>query len=834
MASAGTASSCRTAHEVGVRSALMILLLGGAAALSGPARAEDQGGGAVATDVEAVTVTARKKEEKLLDVPVAATVLSKESIERYNVTDLTQLAVQTPGLIINTSPGGTSGSIVSIRGVEVLGPDYGSEQPIEVVVDGVPITRGHIISSGFFDDADIQVLKGPQSLYYGKDSPAGVIVIDSVTPGSTRQGYLRASYGINEEDPIIEGAATIPVTDHLSIRFGARVEDMFGGYVKAQARQLAVDPNPDPVFNGAPTPLPGALSSVYPQTKQILGRFTVAWTPSSNFDATLKMFASYNNQNSYAGDVTFVRCQSDHPQYTNLLTGQNYPDLNASCAYSRTNNDAGMPGPIASTYRYGSGNKYYNTEINYINSLTMNYRFDHMTLTSITGIYKMISPQMDNNDYTVFGETPDYSKESTFNISQELRLASNFAGPLNFTAGAFFEHQDSNFLNTNRIFLLGLYPVPGPYYGISNTVIVTDQNRDTDYSVFGELDWKILPNLELTGGARWTHSDKTDVQATPFNAFDAFLPAAFNPLSPGGAIYNLYNHNDNVSPEATLSWHPRRDVMLYADYKTGFLAGGIANPGVVSNYSPAYLAANHLPANTAEQQLVYQPETSRGFEVGAKASLLDGRLSGDFALYRYTYDNLQVSTFHPATTTFTIGNAASSLDEGVELSANYAVTDALAIHTAIEYAYLKFLRYPIAPCYVAESATLCPNGSQNLNGRRFGPAPLTINLGGAYHRPLTPNLNLGLNADVTSFSISPDSIQTSLQPGTATGAHVLLNAALRIYPTDGKWEFAVLGTNLTDALYSDEVYDKPLGPPGDILGSVNPGREVRLQITWRY
>ena len=92
--------------------------------------------------IETVTITARKKEERQIDVPVAATVLPAEAIERYATTDLTQLGTQMPGVQINRTGGGTPGSAIYIRGIGVYGPDYASEQPVAVVIDGVPVGRG--------------------------------------------------------------------------------------------------------------------------------------------------------------------------------------------------------------------------------------------------------------------------------------------------------------------------------------------------------------------------------------------------------------------------------------------------------------------------------------------------------------------------------------------------------------------------------------------------------------------------------------------------------------------------------------------------------------------
>ena len=189
------------------------------AADAAPAASSNSG-----TDVEAVTVTARKKEEKLMDVPVAATVLSATTINRYDTTDLISIASIAPGIQVTRTGGGTPGGSVYIRGIGIFGPDYASEQPVALVIDGMPITRGHFVDTGFFDQSNVQILKGPQSLFYGKNSPAGVVSINSnsPTPGAPMQGYIKGSYGISTQDPIIEGAISLPIGDTLAIRLAVR------------------------------------------------------------------------------------------------------------------------------------------------------------------------------------------------------------------------------------------------------------------------------------------------------------------------------------------------------------------------------------------------------------------------------------------------------------------------------------------------------------------------------------------------------------------------------------------------------------------------------------
>jgi iron complex outermembrane receptor protein len=635
------------------------------------------------------------------------------------------------------------------------------------------------------------------------------------------------SYEFRTEDPIIEGAVSIPLTHNLSIRLAARAEDMQGGYAQNGARSLASDPIPG--WGGVP--LTGAVTGVYPQTKQLVGRFTAVYTPTSDFTATLKAFASTQRLINPYGDVTLTHCQAagNHPSFVDEITGQVYIDTTETCSAppTRTYYNEALP----STACVGMVNAPrdcipFEQDTNFLGSLKLKYTTGAFTLTSVTGAYKLIAQQFNDSNITVYAGAPDRQNVSSYQLSQEFRVSTDFKFPVNFTAGAFFEHEYMTLMNTNIIFPLGAYPVPGPYFGITNTDLEHDRDTDDDYSFFIQASWKILANLELAGGARWTIAHKEASLYEDFSALDAFTTPATNPLAPAGTLYNPKGAYHNVSPEVTLTWHPVWNVTTYAAYKTGFLAGGIGNPGVMSNYTLL---------TPAEQngQLTYQPETVRGYEGGIKGTFFGGRLSGDVDAFHYTYYDLQVATFHTATTTFTIGNAASAINEGVELQGTFRVTDDLAVHGSMTYADLHFSQYPNAPCYSGQVTPSClSNGQQNLSGAAYGTTgPWSGAIGFTYDRPVTETWSVGLASDLRMYSRSP--LQNT-QPYTATAAHNLLDASLRFYQPHGRWEVALIATNLTNEYYLTNIENLPLGSPGDFEGYFNPPREIRLQLTSRF
>lgn len=849
---------------------VLVALAGGLAA--GPAFAAEAAAAAdtsaaaapKGTAVEEVTVTARKKVERLIDTPVAAQVLTPETLSRYNTNDLIQLNTITTGVQIARTGGGTPGSAIYIRGIGVFGPDYASESPVSVVIDGIPITRGHIVDAGFFDQSDIQVLKGPQSLFYGKNSPAGVIAINSVSPTDRVTGYVRTSYGFNTQDPQIEAAVSFPITHTLFARLAIRAEDMQGGYGRNQAKPLAVDPVPDPFFNGQSVPLEGPNYDKYPKTKELVGRATLVWKPSDRFDATFKMLGSYYHNDSSTGNSGFAACDNgQHPFYTGALGGQ-WEDTNAVCPYAGPN-DATVPAPVLQHFAGApSDGRYYTLTQQALGSLTVNYRLPYVTFTSVTGFYHLKANEFGNYDSTVFAETPDYQSEQSTLWTEEVRASTNFNFPINFTVGAFYEHERRYLWNTNRIFLLGPLPANLPYQsqyaGVSNSMIGYDNNGAEDWSVFFQGTWKILPNLELAGGGRFTSAHKRSRISQEMQALDQIYEGVgallgLDPystaqqssgLTPAGTVYNIGTHYTNFSPEVTLSWHPSRDIMLYAAYKTGFLAGGIANPGVVTNYLqfdgkvPAgipgfYKDGVFNPGETqtiAVSNLTFKPENVEGEEIGVKGTFFDGRLSGDLTLFHYTYYNLQVATFHSDTTTFSIGNAGSAIDQGVELNVNYVFSNEFSARASLTYVPLRYSSFGNSQCYPGQTAAQgCINGSQDLSHQDFGGPPLQINLGATWNKEITPVYSFMLTGDVEIYDRTP---LVNGNPITATPARTYLNMSAKVYQTNGPWSVSLIGTNLNDDQTQPIFGPKPLGLNGDLWSNYVQGREIRLQVDYNF
>ncbi|MEQ8516963.1 MAG: TonB-dependent receptor plug domain-containing protein, partial [Chromatocurvus sp.] len=255
-----------------------------------------------AETIEEVVVTARKKQESSLDVPVAVVAISGEKIESQGLTDLNRIAQMTPQVILAQGDSGAGASFV-IRGLGSSAFDAGIEQSVVVNIDGVPATRGALVTTSMFDLQQIEVLKGPQVLFFGKNSPAGVISIASRGPSNEFEAQIRTGYEFEAAERYVEGIVSGPLSSTLGARVAVRASQMDGWMENvAQAFTDASGNNPNP-FNPLGT---SVNDNDRPGGHDYLARVTLSWAPSETFDASLKYAIS---SKEYNGGFTQAWCE---------------------------------------------------------------------------------------------------------------------------------------------------------------------------------------------------------------------------------------------------------------------------------------------------------------------------------------------------------------------------------------------------------------------------------------------------------------------------------------------------------------------------------------------
>ena len=262
----------------------MRIVLAGSAAVGtfGSARAQDAAAG-TAGALEEIVVTARQRGESLIAVPVAVSSITAEALQSYGTTDVRDLVKLAPSLNIDRASSG-AGGVLALRGIGTSPGQAGFDQAVSINIDGVQTGRARVLTQGLFDVAQVDVLKGPQALFFGKNSPAGVISIRSAAPTREFEGYARAGYEFGADEAVIEGAVSGPLSDAWAARLAVRYRDMNGWLRNDAALTSSPFAPPDP---GAP--VRGVRK---PGEKELIGRLTLAYAPAdSDFDATLKFSA---------------------------------------------------------------------------------------------------------------------------------------------------------------------------------------------------------------------------------------------------------------------------------------------------------------------------------------------------------------------------------------------------------------------------------------------------------------------------------------------------------------------------------------------------------------
>lgn len=764
-------------------------------------------------------VTARKREERLIDVPAAVDVFGAQALERHATVDLNALGQQTPQVSLDRAPVGSGGAL-TIRGVGASIADGGIEQSVSVNADGVSISRGRVIETSIFDTQDVEVLKGPQTLYFGKNSPGGVIVLNSATPGNRREGYFRAGLDTESLEYFGEGAISFPLTDSLSARIAMRGGYMAGSYMRNVAGPIA-DQSKLPLAlalgntlsgpPGAPIAVPGAAYKNLPGARDFATRLTLKYHPNSRFDALFKFLYSERWDRGDDSNVTTTGCGAFPAQVrTDLASSTPLTDPYGTCRIGRTTSLGAIPAVVAAGFPGSNGGKPFSRTPSYLSSVTMNYDVTpHVRLSSVTGFYSYTATGYANFDATSYSLASASSRDSFHSVSEELRLATAFDGPLNVTSGLFYENNQRTYDINGMIAYLGRDPTTGRTDNFSSH----EHYSGNTYSAYSEVNIHLLPQLELAGGARYSSETRSaDMGMTYLH----FVLTGFT-LPPGRRIVGSFTEH-NVSPQATLTWHFNHDAMVYAAYKQGFQSGGYSSPALIP------------PTATRDNQRFGQ-ERAEGGEIGLKFANVHG-LAGDLTAYHYLYKGLQLTSFDAATTSYFVQNAGSAKVEGAELNLSYRATDALSVRGSVGYNHARYEQFDKAQCWAFQTVGEgCDGGKQNLSGRPLSRAPAwTGSVGASYDAPLGDGWKLGLSVDGRYSSGYFTSVEES--PFARQGDYALLDIAARLY--SDVWEFALIGNNITNTLYVTVGGDEPLAPRGQTFGALNTPRQIILQATRRF
>lgn len=753
------------------------------------------------SDSSEIIVTARKRSEGTMDVPMAITALSSNDLSRYGSNDLVAVSQQVPGLIIQPTAGGAGGS-VALRGISSSTQNPSIDQSVSFNIDGVQVSSANIIRLGQIDIKQLEVLKGPQALFFGKNSPGGVISIRSADPSDRFEAKLTGDYEFNGDEAAITGVVSGPVTDTLGFR-------LLGYYNQIKG-----------YFNNNAVVVPG--SGFGPDHDRAPNRREVYLRGTALFEPTdaVTVRAKYNYDRVRAKTSPFVGQQRIGCPYGAYQVGA-YPLVDTDCKqdgnFVSGRLDPRLVAAYPGLFRYeGSRSS------QHLASIETSVRLaQDVSLTSVSGFYKIDDGFRGSASYQSGTPVLAGTDVKRRDLSQELRLVTARKDwPVNFTVGAYY--QDSKFQQAGPTIIAA---TPGIVTVATNNEFFVDT---TSYSFFGQAIWTITDQLELAGGARWS-SESKDLRGQSGRG----VAATITPIIP--ALDHV--RFTDTSPEITLTWKPSRRLTVFGGWRNGFKSGGFNTGGTFA---------------ASGRRVDYRPEDIMGFEGGVKGQV--GGLRYGLTAYTYRYKDLQVSTFDPIQLVQTVVNAATARIKGIEADANWTTpVEGLSLRGSANYNHARYIDF-LSGCYtgqtVAQGCSVNPGTSgsfrqQDLSGRPLTLAPdWTASAGASYDRSLTETLKLSLTGDANYSGGFWAQLEEA--PLGKQDAYWMFNASARLLVNDDRYEFALIGRNLSNVYRSRFVSQVPLtgvaattgtntaGGLSDISGLVNRGREIRLQFTARF
>jgi iron complex outermembrane receptor protein len=773
-------------------------------AIASPASAQDAPQSASEVDDPLtsgdILVTARKREEKYQDVPVAFQVFSAEQVERYAASNLTQIGEMATQVQIVPTAAGTGASFV-VRGISSSNADVSVNSSVALNLDGFQIDRGRMVQSAFFDMEGVEILKGPQVLFYGKNSPAGVVAIHSANPTPEWLFKGKAFYEFNADEFIGEAIASGPLTDTLGIRFAYR-GNTSKGWLKNVAKPQA---SPVPL---EPYVFPGALDNRLGGRKGHLGRLTLEYKPTTDFTANLKLSANRENLDA-ASLRELIACSGPLPRSRGFTDPDGDCTLNGVTSAGAYAREIQQAFPLLENRDDGGFVARFR---GYLGVLNLDYNTGPLSISSVTAAHKYSWFQFDDFDGTVWNFAGGDQREKYRQISQELRVLSNFDSQLNFMLGGYYGYGRFDTENNCKIAPVGLDPATGQ----SNSCSLISRKKDTSLSAFGQLIWKPVEGIELTAGGRLSH-EKT-VGRIGYTYVHSLLTALFR--SAGLPPLHPRITDTNFSPEVTALWKVTNDVSVYAAYKTGYKAGG-------------YTAVAIISPSATDDSILYRPEKAKGGEIGLKAALDGGRLRVNMTAYKYNFDDGQDAVFVAPTTSFEVRNSDSK-STGIEFDVTYQVVPELRLNAQLGYNEAKYRKYLNAPCWSGELPSEgCIGGVQDLTGRPRPLAPKWDSAAGFdYQTAVGDAYRFGLS--LNGHYRSGHHTQAALNPGGYQHGVFTANGSVRFGAANDRWEVAFIVQNLTNKRYFGNSLDQPGGTRGDVIADAIRPRQVALQTTVQF
>jgi iron complex outermembrane receptor protein len=751
--------------------------------------------------LQSVVVTANKRVEKLESVPMAISVISEEELQRNNVREMEDIIALTPSL---TQASGTTAAnnALFMRGIGTVSVGIGVESDVSVILDDIPIAVQFQAFRDLADVARVEVLKGPQSTLFGKSAVAGAINIVT-KPISGPVTYRGSAYYTNDDEWRLAASMGGRFTDTFAMRIAANKSDMPGNFTNLTDGKKV---------NGS-------------SGKTFMAKFS--WTPIRNLD--IDFMPQYNEQENTRG-VTAVNgfYRTTGSREAGNLTRT---PVDISKAYMNGNPLLPASQVLAGIDPTNPRNRYvrrdFPTGIASRTSgtgLKFSYTLPNdATLMSITSYQRYKANDSRDQDFTDVptltrpGEnvpTVGNNQFGTYDITsrtQEIRLVSPDTGNLRYVAGLWWARNE-----IERHFIRGFCVAPTKCAANSPS---SPTNYYTDIynvnkAVFGQASWDFAPTWTLVAGLR------RNLEESGFNYERNFYTdqldrSTFVPGPVGVDVFSSSGNEDwATTGKLSIQKQLNKDWMVYAMTATG-------------HKGKAYDVTSGLQARAA---FPVDPESSRTYELGAKANLFNNRMSLAAVVYKTDFKHYQQNTSFVLPDDPTIYTQLNSIPEigtkGVEIDANMLIATGWSVNAAFAYTRPTINDWKGGPCYrdntnpALPGSTLGEGGSlggwnracfpirpgsttgiQDLTGGIFPGTPkIKVNIGSNYDLRFD---NLPFRAFINGNVRYQSDYQTNINndPRSVNDAYTIADLGFGLRENKDRWRLSFQVKNLFDKFY---------------------------------
>ena len=758
------------------------------------------------TDLKAIVVTGEKRDIKLMDTPASVTVFDSVRLESSGVVAPSDFVTQTSNVTFTTAinPGDF---FINIRGVTSI---RNGEPAIAIIIDGVPVAEPSEFNTALFSLEQIEVLKGPEGAYWGRDAAAGAIIITTQKPTEAFSGETRLSYGNDDSYDATTTVSEALIPGALSARLSASIHGTDGSFT-------------NPITDEKP-------QRYAEQSARLRLRYDAGGALTADYSLT--------GIEGKGGSDAFIAKIAQSPLSPNGTIVGGVPVTNVSP-------NSTLTVPFVSDVQ----GRYQRQVVS--EGLVVGYDFGTSTLTSITGYHdtrnydggknfpygNALDPTTDFYGWqAVFGDKAQYESQLYTQWDEELRLSSSGAGRVDWQIGAQFVQNREDFVQQNTLdgaippglapgamngyggynaagvrtllgagatlpFPLGITPLTSAY----PTSAYNDKELvGTNYSPFGSVAVQLSHALKLRAAVRYDTEvrqvdDRTPDEPNPFTGGSSYNNCVRLLRATGAQCFQgLAKTFHEWQPKVTVDYKIADETSLYASYGIGFKTGGFnaigtrqkALLGYVSAYEAlgqSASAAASNAANAVDTQDTYQKEVDATYEMGAKSDLFEQRLYLSGAVFLTQTSNAQYYDFDPISYVESINSIDRVQTKGAEVESDYKLTDSVTLFANYGYLDPKIKKFAAAPQDVGNYA---PQASR-----------ATFSGGIEMSEPITAAKSLSVRLDYAWTGATYYTVDNL--PEYERTPFGLLNA--RVGLNGGRWDLTLWGKNIMDQRYVTEI-----------------------------